>query len=90
MPTTRAQYFPAVGAVLGSSLLVDWSRGGEVAGRRGRGQARCGEDNTRVLTSFHLYAGDVIFSGADLEPASHHEAASRSAFTIRYPTGVSH
>ena len=52
MPTTRVQYFQAVGAVLGSSLLVDWSRGGGggVAGSR---VASGGEDNTRVLTSSH-------------------------------------
>ena len=70
MPTTRVQYWQAVGAVLGSSLFVDWSRGSG-----GRGWASDGEDNMRVLTSFLLYAGDVIFS-ADLVPAPCHEAAS--------------
>jgi len=41
----------------------------------------------RILTSFLLYAGDMIFN-ADLEPASYHEAASRRriAFTIRSPS----
>jgi hypothetical protein len=26
--------------------------------------------------------------GADLEPAADHEAASRTAYTIRYPSGT--
>lgn len=39
----------------------------------------------RTLTSFLLYTGDVIFN-ADLGPATYHEAASRIALTIRYPS----
>ena len=42
MPTTRVQYWQAVGAVLESSLLVDWSRGGGVA-VGGGGEVEVGE-----------------------------------------------
>lgn len=39
----------------------------------------------RTLTSLLLNTGDVIFN-ADLGPATYHEAASRIALTIRYPS----